>query len=366
MSGIRFLMGGERKRILFLLPSLTGGGAERVFTTLLRHLDRTRFEPHLALLQAQGAYMGDIPKDVPIHDLKVSRVRYALPKILRLIWKIRPQTILATMGHLNTALVSVNFFFPRNTRLLVREAAMPSEVFRGRKDLKLWQWLYRNLYKSADKVVCPSDAVAGDLEENFGVPREKLVRIYNPVDVERVRQMASEGECPYQAAGPYLIAVGRLSREKGFDILIDAMPAVLRRFPAAQLYILGEGPLEAELKEQVQTLGLYENVVFLGFQANPWLYLKHADAFILPSRYEGLPNVLLEALALGAPVVVSDCPGGIREIRESVGNMAVVPTENPGALAEAIITVCGSPAPAIESLGRFDLQQVVSEYSNIF
>jgi glycosyltransferase involved in cell wall biosynthesis len=120
------------------------------------------------------------------------------------------------------------------------------------------------------------------------------------------------------------------------------------------------------LREQAQNLGLQEKVIFLGFQANPWLYLKHADAFILPSRYEGLPNVLLEALALETRVVVSDCPGGIREIRDSVGSMAVVPPENPSALAEAIISVCSSPARAIESLGRFDLQQVVAEYSNIF
>lgn len=360
-------MAGERKKVLFLLPSLIGGGAERVFTTLLRHLDRTRFEPHLALLQAQGAYMGDIPKDVPIHDLKVSRVRYALPKILRLIWKIRPQTILATMGHLNIALISAKPCFPPDARLLVREAVIPSALFREEgKNVWLWGWLYRHFYKRADKVVCLSDSMVSDLVENSGIPREKLVRIYNPVDTEKVRELAEIGSNPFNGTGPHLVGAGRICRQKGFDILIDAMPAVLRRFPAAQLYILGEGPLEAELKEQVQTLGLYENVVFLGFQANPWLYLKHADAFILPSRYEGLPNVLLEALALGAPVVVSDCPGGIREIRESVGNMAVVPTENPGALAEAIITVCGSPAPAIESLGRFDLQQVVSEYSNIF
>src|ERR1700757_4209253 len=108
-------MAGERKRILFLLPSLTGGGAERVFTTLLRHLDRTRFEPHLALLQATGAYMEDIPKDVPIYDLKVPRVRYGLPAILRLIWRLRPQTILATMGHLNIALISAKPFFPPDT-----------------------------------------------------------------------------------------------------------------------------------------------------------------------------------------------------------------------------------------------------------
>lgn len=360
-------MADERKKVLFLLPSLTGGGAERVFTTLLRHLDRTRFEPHLALLQAQGAYMGDIPKDVPIHDLNVSRVRYALPKILRMIWKMRPQTILATMGHLNIALIAAKPCFPPDTNLVVREAVIPSALFREEnQNVRLWGWLYRTFYKRADKVVCLSDSMVSDLVENFGIPREKLVRIYNPVDTEKVREIAEIGGNPFSGTGPHIVAAGRVCKQKGFDILISAMPAVLERFPDAQLVILGEGPLEAELKQQAQNLGLHEKVVFLGFQANPWRYLKHAGAFILPSRYEGLPNVLLEALAVGTPVVVSDCPGGIREIRESVGNMAVVPPENPGALAEAIIAVCGSPAPVIESLGRFDLKQVVSEYSNIF
>ncbi|HYX48684.1 MAG TPA: glycosyltransferase, partial [Ktedonobacteraceae bacterium] len=340
---------------------------ERVFTTLLRYLDRSHFEPHLALLQAQGAYMVDIPRDVPIHDLKVSRVRYALPKIMRLTWKIRPQTILATMGHLNIALISARPFFPSDTKLLVREAVIPSVLFREEsKNIRLWGWLYRNFYKRADKVVCLSDSMVNDLVESFAIPREKLVRIYNPVDIEKVRELAQTGNDPFTGPGPHLVAAGRICRQKGFDVLINAMPPVLERFPQAQLLILGEGPLEANLKEQARNLGLQEKVIFLGFQANPWLYLNHADAFILPSRYEGLPNVLLEALALGTPVVVSDCPGGIREIRDSVRNMKVVPPENPGALAEAIIAVCGNPAPSIESLGRFDLKQVVSEYSNIF
>jgi glycosyltransferase involved in cell wall biosynthesis len=271
------------------------------------------------------------------------------------------------MGHLNIALIAAKPFFPRDTKLVVREAVIPSALFREEnKNIRLWGLLYRNFYKRADRIVCLSDSMVSDLVENFGIPREKLVRIYNPVDTEKVRESAQTGNDPFAGTGPHLVAAGRICRQKGFDLLIDAMPAVLRHFPDAQLTILGEGPLEAELREQARNLGLQEKVIFLGFQANPWLYLKHADAFILPSRYEGVPNVLLEALTLGTPVVVSDCPGGIREIRDSVGNMAVVPPENPSALAEAIIAVCGNPAPSIESLGRFDLQQVVSEYSNIF
>jgi glycosyltransferase involved in cell wall biosynthesis len=244
---------------------------------------------------------------------------------------------------------------------------IPSALFREEnKNIRLWGWLYRHVYKRADKIVCLSDSMVADLVENFEIPQEKLVRIYNPVDTGKVRELAQAGTNPFKGNGPHLVAAGRICRQKGFDVLMNAMPTVLQRFPTAQLMILGEGPLEAELKEQARNLGLQEKVIFLGFQANPWLYLKHADAFILPSRYEGLPNVLLEALALGIRVVVSDCPGGIREIRDSVGSMAVVPPENPSALAEAIISVCSSPARAIESLGRFDLQQVVAEYSNIF
>lgn len=360
-------MSWDRKKVLFMLPSLTGGGAERVFTTILRHLDRGRFEPHLALLQAEGAYLGDIPKDVPIHDLKVSRVRYALPRIIKLVWKLRPQTILVTMGHLNVALIAARRFFPRDTKLIVREAVIPTALFREEnKNARLWGWLYRRFYKRADRVICLSDSMVSDLVKNLGVPREKLVRIYNPVDTEKIRELSQIGINPFKGTGPRLAAAGRICRQKGFDILIDAMPAVLKRFPDAQLAILGEGPLEADLKKQARNLGIEGQVAFLGFQPNPWLYLKHADAFILPSRYEGLPNVLLEALALGTPAVVTDCPGGIREIRDSVGNMAVVPPENPSALAEAIIAVCSTPAHPMNSLGRFDLQQVVTEYSNIF
>src|SRR5260370_38299311 len=94
-----------RKKILLLIPSLAGGGAERVFSILLHHLDRTRFELHLAVLQTKGAYMADIPRDVTVHDLKVFRVRYALPSIARLVWRLRPQTVLSTLGHLNLALI---------------------------------------------------------------------------------------------------------------------------------------------------------------------------------------------------------------------------------------------------------------------
>ncbi len=360
-------MTAQRRKVLFLIPSLEGGGAERVFSMLLRHLDRSRFEPHLAVLQAEGAYLRDIPQDIVVYNLNVSRVRYALPRILRLIWKLRPQTLLSTLRHLNLALILAKPFFPPGTRLLVREAAIVSTVLQEeRAHPGFWAWLYRHLYGRADVVVCLSDSMVEDLVVNFRVPREKLVRIYNPVDIERVRQLGAIGENPYSGTGPHLVAAGRLCRQKGFDVLLEAMPLVLENLPGAQLAILGEGP-------QAQRLGLNDKVRFLGFRQNPWPFLKHADLFVLPSRYEGLSNVLLEVLALGTPVVASDCPSGIQEIQACDDGIAMVPVDNSGALALAIIASCRGPkapgdrrAKDLSMLDKFDLHQVVAEYSKLF
>src|ERR1700682_1368687 len=148
-----------RKKVLFLIPSLAGGGAERVFSVLLRHLDRSRFEPHLAILQAQGAaYLRDIPTDVTVHNLKVSRARYALPSIVSLVWNIRPQTLLCTLGHLNLVLMLAKPFLPRGTRLLIREATIASTFLQEEMARpQLWAWLYRRFYRRADAIICQSD-----------------------------------------------------------------------------------------------------------------------------------------------------------------------------------------------------------------
>ncbi|MBZ5523434.1 MAG: glycosyltransferase [Acidobacteriia bacterium] len=362
----------DRRKVLFLIPSLAGGGAERVFSILLCHLDRSRFEPHLAILQAHGAYMRDIPPDVAVHNLNVSRVRYALPRIVRLVWKIRPQSLISTLGHLNLALSVATPFLPSGTRLLVREAAIASAALLDESAHPQFSiWLYRHLYRRADAVICLSDSMKNDMIVNFSLPPEKLVRIYNPVDIRRVRAASEIGKNPFCGPGPNLVAAGRLTREKGFDVLLDAMPAVLERFPKAQLTILGEGPLRADLMKQAQELGLNEVVTFPGFQPNPWVYLKHADLFVLSSRYEGLPNVILEALALGTPLVVTDCPGAIREIQDCDESMVVVPPENSVALAEGIIAACSRPSRSQMvksqlSLSKFDLNRIVGEYSALF
>jgi glycosyltransferase involved in cell wall biosynthesis len=362
-----------RKRLLFLMPTLSGGGAERVIVTLLQHLDRSRFEPHLALIDAVGPLLKEVPADIPMHDLKAGRVRRAFPGILRLAWKLKPQVIHSAMVELNLATVLLRPFFPRGLRVLMREDTSPSALnAQGRKHPQIWNWLYRRLYPRADKVICVGDHVLDELADTFAVPRSKLVRIYNPVDLELARRRAEAGGNPYCGKGPHLVAAGRLAKEKGFDVLLDAMRMVGAASPNADLTILGEGTLKPDLLAQREALGLAGAVHVPGFQPNPYPYFKHADLFVLPSRWEGFGLVAIEALAVGTPVVATDCPGAVREILAGCPIARLVPPSDPQALARAIIAALKSaqsgfePHQSLDSfLSRFDVKTVLREYEEI-
>jgi glycosyltransferase involved in cell wall biosynthesis len=145
------------------------------------------------------------------------------------------------------------------------------------------------------------------------------------------------------------------------------MPAVLLQIPSARLTILGQGPLQNELTEQARKLGIADKVQFPGFQQNPWRYIKHATIFVMPSRYEGLGNILLEALVLGTPVVASDCPGAMRELQEIGVSMTLVPPENVEALANAIVSLCRNPQKSKAELveNKFGLARILEEYARI-
>ncbi|HEY2393629.1 MAG TPA: glycosyltransferase [Candidatus Angelobacter sp.] len=365
-----------RKRVLFLIPAFVGGvgGSERVIATILRHLDHARFECHLALVQAGNAYLDDIPEEVTVHRLRVSRMRYCLPGIVRLARKIKPQTILSTVPYLNAMSILARPFFHDDVRLLVREAATPSAFLaKDTKHPRLWAFLYRHLYPYAGKVICLSDSMQRDFLENFLLPPEKLIRIYNPVDVEMVERLARSGASPYSTPGPNLVVAGRLRKEKGVDLLLDAMHTVIQKIPSAHLTILGEGQDEAQLKEQAHRLGLGHNVDFLGFVQNPWLYIANADLFILPSRAEGLPNSLLEALALGTPVVASDCVDTMRELQSIDPRIVLFPMEDPAVMSDAIVSALSTwkrngshPKLVSRSFVEFDPKHVAEQYSRLF
>lgn len=312
----------SRRRILFALPDLEVGGAQRVMLTLLRHLSRDRFEPHLALVQRRGQFLGDVPSDVQVHHLGAARVRSAAAPLFSLVWRLRPHVIQSTLSYLNAYVLLLRPFLPPATRLVVRECTATSTARQSWRWPRLAGFGLGLLYRQADAVLCQSHAMREDLARHFGVPRGRMRVIYNPIDVPRVRAAAAVDGSPLASAGPgpHIVVLGRIATVKGFDAAIHALPALRQLFPDAQLWIVGEedegGTVQRELMALGEARGVAAHVHFTGYTANPYRYLKHADLFVLPSRAEALSNALLEALACGCPVVALDSPGGTREAME--------------------------------------------------
>ena len=353
------------KHIAFVIPTLTGGGAERVIVTLVKYLDRRRFRVTLAVVDTRDAVLrGEIPDDVEFIDLGARRVRHALPRIIRTIWRIRPDVLFSTLGHLNVALAMVRFLLPRSVWTVARETTVVSNSLQVQPHRAAWKALYRWFYRRHDEVICQSRYMRDDLVRNFRFPEARSRIIHNPVDVERVRSLSAQPvEFPVGDSNAVkLVAAGRLDKEKGFDLLIEAL-ALLER-PVVHLMLLGQGPLKADLQECARQHGVAGRVHFVGFQSNPYAWFARADALVLSSHYEGFPNVVLESLACGTPVIATPAPGGTREILEGVDGCVMAEEVSARSLADAIQRwLDGSRRRVVESaVDSYRVERILSEY----
>jgi glycosyltransferase involved in cell wall biosynthesis len=281
---------------------------------LARGLSAEKYEVHLGVVAEQATGREGLPFWVQIHALGAGRVRWGAFRLLRLVRRLKPDLILSGIFHLNFLVLLLRPFFLAGTRVLVRQNGTVSMAlaFGG------LPWysglLYRLLYRRADQVICQTRAMAGDLAKELGLGDERLAVLRNPVDVEEIRSSIGRNPAAWDGNGPHLLAVGRLSREKGFDLLLRAFASVRTQFPGARLLIAGIGPEEAALKAECSALGLDPAVRFAGRLACPWPYFPGAALFVLPSRHEGLPNALLEATAAGVPIVALPASGGVVEL----------------------------------------------------
>jgi len=311
-----------------------------VVVTLLRHLNRTRFEPHLVLVEPDGPYLTDVPDDVPVHALGAPRLRRAIPAMLRVIRDVRPAVVVSTQGYMNMALLLLQPFF-RRSRLVVREVIGERYLENSRFQPLLYR-VYLRLVRRAARIVVQSDAVQREMAARLAAPAGQVVRVYNPVDREQIAGRARAAAPLAADERPHVVAAGRLGHQKGFDLLLEAFAGVRHALGRGTLTILGDGPERAALEAQAARLAIAPAIRLVGFQENPFAYFAAADLFVLSSRYEGLPNVVLEALACGCPVVAFDCPHGVREIVRDEVNGLLVPPEDVASLRAAMLRVLGN------------------------
>ncbi|HXD72124.1 MAG TPA: glycosyltransferase [Vicinamibacterales bacterium] len=368
------------KRVCFVLPSLAGGGAERVAVQVLSALDGRRWDRTMFLFKREGPYLADLPPAVRVSSATgESRVGRVL-ELRRYIRDTRPDLVVSFLSYF-TVLAAAKLAGVGARVVFV--LGTPMTAFLNDADYHwktpshrtLFAMITRAGYNMADAIATTSEGVSDDLRRHFGV-RENAIRIvHNPIDfaamTDAVREpldATHEGEWKH----PAIVSAGRLAEAKNFPLLIEAMALVRRRLPAARLFILGQGEQEPQLREQIASLGLTDAVTLCGFQRNPWKYIARADVFALTSRYEGFGNVLIEAMACGVPVVVTSSPGPLEIVRDGVDGL-IVPEHTAAAVASALESVltderrrASMAAAARDASMRFALPSIAGQYDSWF
>lgn len=321
-----------RRRIDVLLPDLAGGGAEKLHLALAPHFTAAGFAHRFLLGRAAGALIGAVPGTSEVRAFGSGGGQAAA--VVRLAARLRadpPAVLIANMEHQMVAAALARRLARVPTKLImVQHNTLSCQLGRSGWRWRLLPPLLRRALRSADALVGVSNGVSDEVASFADVPRARVTTITNGV-VEELAQPV----VPSHTEPPTIVAIGRLTHQKGFDVLIDAM-ALLRGLGEVRLIILGEGALRAELEGQVERLGLGKTVALPGFVHDTRPFLQSARMLVCSSLYEGFGNVIVEALACGTPVISSDCPHGPAEILDHGRHGVLVPPGDPLALADAI------------------------------
>lgn len=329
------------KRLAFFVGTMEGGGAERVMLNLANHFADDGYQVDLVLAQRIGPLLQDVSEKVTIIDLKVNRAWNYIGPLVRYFYQARPDAMLVATTILNILAITSKALAFSRTRLVVSEHIdiISYAASGGLQRAKWVKMAIRLFYPWANSIVAVSNGAADGLAKFSGIKRQRISTIYNGVVDKQKLEMAKE--YPQHAwfknkKLPVLVAVGRLEAQKDYPNLLKAFSLVLKEVDA-RLLVLGEGVLRKSLEQLVDELNIGEQVSLPGFVDNPFSYLAHADIFVLSSKFEGLPTVLIEALACGSAIVSTDCPSGPDEILEHGKYGFLVPTSDHEQLAQAII-----------------------------
>ncbi len=360
MTELRYA-GSEPITVVFVLPDNNAGGAQRVMLNFAAALDPRQFSVDVIIVCRAGQQALDLPPNLRVTQLDAPRLLRGLPKLVATLNRLKPRIVVSVMGYLNLMLLAARPLLNGSMRFVIREANALSATA---QTLPRWlpaQWLYRLLYPHAAAIIAPTAAVQAQLKA--AVPRAKTISVIpNPVDEQALRQCAS-GPLSPRGNGVVMVGAGRLTAQKGFDRLLDIMPSL----PAdTRLVIYGEGEDRAALSRKIGALGLEKRVTLAGYSTALPAALAGADVFVLPSRWEGLSNVSLEALALGTPVIAS-MEAELDEVAVDASPGAVTIAPMGAAFKAALTSVAAGedrrgPRPSLLPV-RYRLDSAVAEFA---
>lgn len=363
--------------ILLVINTLKTGGAERFMVALSNWLAARDVRVSLAVFDDGASQLVCDPRV----DLICLRRRGAwdvwrvVSRLRDIIRSRRPSAVLTTLTpvtlHVALAYVGLASPPPRFARECVHYSSMLPAW-----QIVLYRCLFRFAFHTCRAIICQAHAMLEDLRDNFGVPAAKLTVIHNPVDIERCRRMAqADIQHPYLTSRdlPVIVSCAKLASQKDYSTLLRALARLHAQGRPCRLIALGEGPERSRLEQLRAELGLRDYIDFHGVVDNPYAYMARADVFVLASHYEGFPNVVIEAMACGAPVVCTDCQSGPREIITHGETGLLVPPRDPAALAHALARLLDDPQlrhslprNALNQVRcRYDLDQICQQYYQI-
>jgi glycosyltransferase involved in cell wall biosynthesis len=361
------------RKVAFFLPTLGGGGAEKCMMNLARGLSERGLDVSIVLVREEGPFAQPASNSFRLLNLKSRTVRGSIPGVAQYLRRERPDILVCALEPANVAGLIAKHVARIDLRVVVTVHTMVSMMSKGKSGVagRLMPTFMRLLYPTADAVVAVSEAVAADVSKVARLPGQSIRVIYNPVAIREVLNLSRQPlSSPWleQGASPMVIAVGNLWPYKDHALLIHAL-SIARRDRPLRLVILGEGPERSRLTHLTKELGLEEDVLMPGFVENPYSWMGRSAVLALPSRWEGLPTVLVEALACGITPGATDCPGGSAEVLEKGKYGYLTPVGDAGLMAAALLKSLDNPLVPQhlqERAEAFSVDKAVEGYLKIF
>ncbi|MGL4863595.1 MAG: glycosyltransferase [Cetobacterium sp.] len=366
----------EKKKIFFLIGSLSNGGAQRVISILANNLDKEKYCVKIITLQEKGGYSKEINSDIELLNLNIkSNIKFLYKgsfKILKILWNEKPEILLVTITLTNILFAPFVLLKPKKTKIIARETSILKIIFKEKKYPKFLKNVISFLYKRYNCLIVQSNDMEKDIK-NFLKIKNKIYKINNPIDYELIQEKLKNKKIYFEKNNSDIknfIAIGRLNYQKGFDLLIESL--TLLENLNYKLRILGKGEEMENLKKLVKKFNLEEKVDFLGHIENPYVYLKSSDLLIVTSRFEGFPNAVLEANACGVPVFAFECEGGLNEIIVSKENGELIKNFSKFDLSKMLDKFLKNEKKYDKNiiikniLDKYSKEKIVKEYESLF